>query len=176
MMSLEARFSENLLYTCAWKIGNCTWRAGYMEFFGKLHINSFPPGQNIRHFADDISRWIFLNENVWISMKISLNFVPKGSINNITALVYSVPSHYLNQCSPDSLTHMCGTRGRWVKRHFVGRKQSHFHQIHRNLFQMVLSTIYHIFRTKPLPEPMMTKNSDTTLRQVPMRSPNPLFL
>ena len=23
-------------------------------------------------------------------------------------------SHYLNQCWPDSLTHICGTRGRWV--------------------------------------------------------------
>ena len=23
--------------------------------------------------------------------------------------------HYLNQCWPDSLTHVCGTRGRWVK-------------------------------------------------------------
>ena len=24
-------------------------------------------------------------------------------------------SHYLEQCWPDSLTHTCGTRGRWVK-------------------------------------------------------------
>ena len=24
-------------------------------------------------------------------------------------------SHYLNQCCPDSLTHICGTSGRWVK-------------------------------------------------------------
>ena len=24
-------------------------------------------------------------------------------------------SHYLNECWPDSLTHICGTRGRWVK-------------------------------------------------------------
>ena len=24
-------------------------------------------------------------------------------------------SHYLNQCWPDSLTHICSTRGRWVK-------------------------------------------------------------
>ena len=26
----------------------------------------------------------------------------------------SVPSHYLNQCCPSSMTHICGTRGRWV--------------------------------------------------------------
>ena len=33
--------------------------------------------------ADDIFKCIFLNENIWISIKISL----KGSINNIPALV-----------------------------------------------------------------------------------------
>ena len=30
---------------------------------------------------------IFLNENVWISIKNSLKFVPKGPIDNIPALV-----------------------------------------------------------------------------------------
>ena len=30
---------------------------------------------------------IFLNENVWIAIKISLKFVPKGSVNNIPALI-----------------------------------------------------------------------------------------
>ena len=29
----------------------------------------------------------FLNENIWISIKISLKFIPKGPINNIQALV-----------------------------------------------------------------------------------------
>ena len=37
--------------------------------------------------ADYIFKCIFLNENVWISGKISLKFVPKGPINNIPALV-----------------------------------------------------------------------------------------
>ena len=45
------------------------------------------PRQNGRHFADDIFKCIFLNENLWISIKISLKFVPKGPINNIPALV-----------------------------------------------------------------------------------------
>ena len=36
--------------------------------------------------ADDIFKSIFLNENIWISIKISLKFVPKGPINNIPAL------------------------------------------------------------------------------------------
>ena len=50
-----------------------------------LLINTLTPRQNGRHFADDIFKCIFLNENVWIPIKISLKFVPKGPINNIPA-------------------------------------------------------------------------------------------
>ena len=46
-------------------------------------LNTLRPKQN---FPDDIFKGIFLNENVWISIKISLKFVPKGPINNIQAL------------------------------------------------------------------------------------------
>ena len=34
-----------------------------------------------------IFQYIFLNENVWISIKISLKFVPNSPINNIATLV-----------------------------------------------------------------------------------------
>ena len=37
--------------------------------------------------ADDIFKCIFLNESVRISIKISLKFVPKGPIDNKSALV-----------------------------------------------------------------------------------------
>ena len=40
-------------------------------------VNSSPPGQNGRHFADDIFKYI----------KISLKFIPNGPISNIPALV-----------------------------------------------------------------------------------------
>ena len=50
-------------------------------------INTLRPKQNRRHFADDILKCIFLNENEWISLKISLKLVLKGPINNIPALV-----------------------------------------------------------------------------------------
>ena len=49
-------------------------------------INILRPKQNGRHFADDIFRCIFLNENVLISLKISPNFVSDFRINNIAAL------------------------------------------------------------------------------------------
>ena len=63
-------------------------------------FNSLRPRQNGRHFADDTFNGIFFNENVWISIKFSLKFVPKGPINNIPALVQIIrtaPSLSLNQ-------------------------------------------------------------------------------
>ena len=50
-------------------------------------LNTLRPRRNEQHFADDIFKRIFFNENVWISIKISPKFVPKGPINNIPALV-----------------------------------------------------------------------------------------
>ena len=50
-------------------------------------INTLRQRQNGRRFADDTFKRIFLNENVRISIKISLKFVPKGPINNNPALV-----------------------------------------------------------------------------------------
>ena len=50
-------------------------------------LNTLRPRQNGRHFADDTFKRIFLNENVRISIKISLKFVPKGPINNNPSLV-----------------------------------------------------------------------------------------
>ena len=44
------------------------------------------PGQNDRRFPDDIFRCIFFNEKFCISIQISLKFVPKGPIDDNTAL------------------------------------------------------------------------------------------
>ena len=46
-----------------------------------IDLNTLKPRQNGRHFADDIFKGIFLNENVLIPIKVSLTFVPKGPIN-----------------------------------------------------------------------------------------------
>ena len=51
------------------------------------NLNTLRPRQNGRRFADDTFKRIFLNENVRISSKISLKFVPKGLIDNNPALV-----------------------------------------------------------------------------------------
>ena len=41
----------------------------------------------VRRFADDTFKRIFLNENIRISINISLKFVPKAPINNDPVLV-----------------------------------------------------------------------------------------
>ena len=43
-------------------------------------INTMRRRRNGQNFADDIFKRIFFNENVWISIKISLKFVPKFNI------------------------------------------------------------------------------------------------
>ena len=50
-------------------------------------LNTLRLRQDGRHLADDIFTCIFLNVEIWISIDILLNFVPKGQINNIPALV-----------------------------------------------------------------------------------------
>ena len=50
-------------------------------------INALRPRQNGRLFADNIFKRMFLTENIWILIKISLKFVAKGPINNTTSLV-----------------------------------------------------------------------------------------
>ena len=52
----------------------------------ETQVNTPRPRQDGRHFPDDIYKCVFLNKNVTISIKISLKFVPKTSINNIQAL------------------------------------------------------------------------------------------
>ena len=50
-------------------------------------FNSSPPGQNGRHFADDIFWYIFFNEKFCILMAFSLKLVTKGPIDNNSVLV-----------------------------------------------------------------------------------------
>ena len=81
--------------------------------------NTLRPRQNGRHFPDHIFKWIFLNENVWISIKISLKFVPKGPINNILALVQIMAwrrpgdKPLIEPMMIVLQTHICVTRPQW---------------------------------------------------------------
>ena len=91
-----------------------------------IDINTLRPRLNGRHFADDIFKCIFLNENAWISLKISLKFVPKVRINNVPTLVqikaWRRPGDKpLSEPVMVSLrTHICVTRPQWVNRIWTG--------------------------------------------------------
>ena len=93
----------------------------YNVITGNPFFNTLRPRQNGRHFADDIFKCIFLNENVSIAVKISLKFVPKGPINNIPALVQIMAwrrpgDKPLSEPMMVSLpTHICVTRPQWVE-------------------------------------------------------------
>ena len=60
-------------------------KTGFTPFFKT--VCTLQPKQSCRHFADAIFKCIFLNENVRISLKVSLKFVPKVPNNNIPSLV-----------------------------------------------------------------------------------------
>ena len=99
-------------HSCAeHKLGQrCTFR----------RLKTFRPKQNHHHSADDIFKWIFLNENVWIAIKISPKFVPKCQINNIPSLVQIMAWHrpgdkpLKEPMMVSLLTHICVTRSQWV--------------------------------------------------------------
>ena len=97
-------------------------KSSFDSVFGSGAFNPLRPIQNGRHFSDDTLNRIFLNENVGISIKISLKFARKGPINNIPALV-----QIMAWCRADDkplsepmmvslLTHICATRPQWVNR------------------------------------------------------------
>ena len=94
-------------------------------------LYTFRPRQDGRYFADDVVKCIFLNENMWISLKILLKFVPKGPIKNIPTLIQIMAWRRLSQPRMVSLqTHICVTRPQWVnlswtKIHVCERMNAH---------------------------------------------------
>ena len=103
-----------------------TWQTPcHKDAISLIHVvggafNSLRPRRNGRYDADDIFKCIFLKENVWILTKISLKFVPKGPINNISALVHIMAWHpsgdkpLSKPMMVSLLTHICVTRPQWL--------------------------------------------------------------
>ena len=91
-------------------------------------VNTLGPRKNCWHFADNI--FIFLNENVWILIKISLNFAPMVWINDIPALVQIMAWHQpgdepLSEPMMVSLLMLiCITRPQWVNCAYIGSNSS----------------------------------------------------
>ena len=104
----------------------------WMITFPTKSVNTLRPRRNIRHFTDDIFKCIFMNENILISIKISLKFIPKGPIDNNTALVQIMAwrrpgdkplSEPMMVRSP---THICVTWPQWVSTLRPGQDGHHF--------------------------------------------------
>ena len=85
-------------------------------------VNTLRPRQHGRHFPDDTVTYIFLNENVIISLNFSLKIVLKVRINNIQALVQIMAGRQPGDKPLSepmvvySLTHICVTRPQWVNK------------------------------------------------------------
>ena len=88
-------------------------------------VNELRPRQNGCYFPDDIWSYLLLNENIWISIKISLKFVPKGPIDHIPALVQIMAWHHPgNKPLPEPtmislLSHICITLLQWVMQCYI---------------------------------------------------------
>ena len=86
-------------------------------------FNALRPRQNGRHFADDIIKFIFFNENSCISINISLKFVPEGQINDIPVLVQIMARRrpgdkpLSEPMMASLLTYICVTRPQWFMYH-----------------------------------------------------------
>ena len=82
-------------------------------------IYTLRPRQYGRHFPDDIFQCVFFNENIKISITISLKFVLKCSIIYHPALIMAWCRPGDNPLSEPMkvslLTHICVTRSQWVQ-------------------------------------------------------------
>ena len=117
----------------------------------RLHsVNTLRLRQNGHHFPDDIFKCIFSNENAWISIKISLKFVPKGPVNKIPTLVQimawrrSGDKPLSKPMMVSLLTHICITRPQWVNflLPVTSQKSSHHCHIFRFIMTHNICTAY----------------------------------
>ena len=122
--------------------GLTTWLFSWVAL---SRFNTMRPRQNGRHFADDMFKCIFLNENLWIPIEISLKFVPRGSINNIPALVQIMAwrrsgDKPLSEPMMVSLpTHICVTRPQWDTPRGANIEHAY---THTHIYIVFLSTNY----------------------------------
>ena len=120
-------FARGILYVTPWIL-----RLMHCNSTMYQHINTLRPKLNGRYFVDDISKCIFLNENIWISFKSSVKFVSKFvQMNNVPALVQimawreSGDKPLFEPKMVSLLTCICVTRPQWF--------QSPFWWMHTNL-------------------------------------------
>ena len=134
-MPIEAFLSRQWNIPCKLSQNHTLWSPSSFchHVISKHMINTLRPNQDGRHFPDDI----FLNENAWILINVSLNFVPKVPIHNMLALIQIMAWHQQSD-KPSSepmmvslLMHICVTRSQWISNVKWARPCPHswWHQI-----------------------------------------------
>ena len=133
------------------------YRIVHMFLFGLAPFNTLRPRQNDHHFSDNIFRCIFLYENVWISIKISLKFVPNGPINDKPALVQIMAWRLLGdkplseQMMVSLMPQICVTQPQWVNS--SPPSAAYVRQWIRSVLVQILAC--HLFCAKPSSEQML---------------------
>ena len=146
-------------------------------FIEPISLNTLRPRQNGRRFADDTFKRIFLNDNVRISIKISLKFVPKGPVKNIPALVQKMAwrrsgdKPLFEPMMVSLLTHIYVTRPQWVKFHmdtYCMRNLCQYPCEAIWIWCMVNTNIYHMVNIMYV---SLRNWSNTYKRQIPLNIP-----
>ena len=86
-----------------------------MASLGHNESTHLPLDKMATVLSDNIFKSIFLNENDRIPIKFHKNLFRGVQLTIIQhwLIAEQATCHYLNQCWPSSLTHICSTRGRW---------------------------------------------------------------
>ena len=111
---------ENPFQNVVWKMAAILSRPQYVDM-----VNTLRPRQMVAISQKTFFKCIFLNDDVWISITISLNVVPGGPINNIPSLV-----QIMAWCWPGNKplsepmmirlpTHICVTWPQWVNHYQI---------------------------------------------------------
>ena len=116
--------SEVMVWRCAGDNPFMLWTSSltYRCVTKPQRVNTLRPRQDGRRLPDDTFERIFFEENVRISIKISLNFAPKSPIDNIPAL-FQIMAWRRSGDKPSSEpmmvklpTHKCVARPQWIKK------------------------------------------------------------
>ena len=97
----------------------------YVIIMETVCLNIMRSRENGRQFPADNFKFIFVNENIYIWINISLKFVPKGPINNIPALVQMMawrrPGNkpLSEHMMVNLLTHICITGPQWNASYYI---------------------------------------------------------
>ena len=82
------QLDNKIVFYLQWQLKSMGTACGRCRHPAYQILELISPWQNGRHFAGDIFRHIFVNENFCVLIKKkSLKFVPKGPIDNKPALV-----------------------------------------------------------------------------------------